>query len=71
MIYIIKNKYFLILLNIIITSLSLYFTYTLFENYKEDQQNKINSYLDKRIKINKSFIKNAFITIQNEVKSNE
>ncbi|MFT5662189.1 MAG: signal transduction histidine kinase [Sulfurimonas sp.] len=66
-----KNKYFLILLNIIITFVSLYFTYTLFESYKEDQKNKVSAYLDKRIKINKSFIKNAFITIQNEIESNE
>jgi hypothetical protein len=66
-----KNKYFLILLNIVITFLSLYFTYTLFENYKEEQQNNVTAYLDKRIKINKSFIKNAFITIQNEIESNE
>ncbi|MDC0933759.1 HAMP domain-containing sensor histidine kinase [Arcobacteraceae bacterium] len=66
-----KNKYFLILLNIIITFLSLYFTYTLFESYKEDQQKNISAYLDQRVKVNKSFIKNAFITIQNEMKSNE
>lgn len=66
-----KNKYFLISLNIIITCVSLYFTYTLFESYKEEQKNKVEAYLDKRIKINKSFIKNAFITIQNEIESNE
>lgn len=66
-----KNKYFLISLNIVITFLSLYFTFTLFENYKEDQQNNITAYLDKRIKINKSFIKDAFITIQNEIESKE
>jgi signal transduction histidine kinase len=66
-----KNKYFLILLNIIITFLSLYFTYTLFESYKEDQEKNISAYLDQRVKVNKSFIKNAFITIQNEMKSNE
>lgn len=66
-----KNKYFLILLNIVITFLSLYFTYTLFENYKEDQQNNVTAYLNQRIKINKSFIKHAFISIQNEIKSNE
>jgi len=66
-----KNKYFLILLNIIITFVSLYFTYSLFENYKTEQQNKIDAYLEKRIKINKSFMKNAFITIKNEIKSNE
>ncbi len=66
-----RNKYFLILLNIIITFLSLYFTYTLFESYKEEQKNKIAAYLDKRIKINKSFIKNAFVSIQNEIEANE
>ena len=66
-----KNKYFLISLNIIITFVSLYFTYTLFESYKEDQKNKVDAYLEKRIKINKSFIRNAFITIQNEIESNE
>lgn len=66
-----KNKYFLILLNILITFVSLYFTYTLFKSYKEEQKNKIAVYLDKRIKINKSFIKNAFVTIQNEINSNE
>ena len=66
-----KNKYFLILLNIVITFLSLYFTYTLFENYKEDQHHNVEAYLDKRIKINKSFIKDAFISIQNEIESNE
>ena len=53
-----KNKYFLILLNVVITFLSLYFTYTLFENYKDDQQNNVTAYLDQRIKINKSFIYN-------------
>ena len=56
-----NNKYFLILLNIIITFLSLYFTYTLFESYKEDQEKNISAYLDQRVKVNKSFIKNAFI----------
>ncbi len=66
-----KNKYFLILLNILITCVSLYFTYTLFESYKEDEKNKVAAYLDKRIKINKSFIKNSFITIQNEIESNQ
>ncbi|WP_121628371.1 sensor histidine kinase [Poseidonibacter antarcticus] len=66
-----KNKYFLILLNIIISYVSLYFTYTLYENYKKEQESKINTYLDKRIKINKSFIKNAFVTIHNEIESNK
>lgn len=66
-----KNKYFLIVLNIIISCVSLYFTYTLYENYKEEQENKITAYLDKRIKMNKSFIKNAFLTIHNEIESNE
>lgn len=66
-----KNKLYLILLNIVITFVSLYFTYTLFESYKEDQQNNVTAYLDKRIQINKSFIKNAFLTIQDEMKTKE
>lgn len=66
-----KNKYFLISLNIIITFVSLYFTYTLFQSYKQEQKIKVDAYLEKRIKINKSFIKNAFITIQNEINTNK
>ena len=66
-----KNKFSLILLNIVITFLSLYFTYTLFESYKKDQENNVAAYLNHRIKINKSFIKNAFLTIQNEIESNK
>lgn len=66
-----KNKYFLIILNIIISYVSLYFTYTLYDNYKKEQENKIATYLDKRIKMNKSFMKNSFVTIRNEIESNE
>lgn len=66
-----KNKYQLILLNITITFLSLYFTYLVYEEYKYSQKIKIDNYINKSIKMNKNIIKNTFTTIKKEIEKDK
>jgi len=66
-----KNKYQLIFLNILITFLSLYFTYVVYAEYQQSQTIKTNNYINSSIQRNKKIIKNIFITIQEEIKKDK
>ncbi|MCV6607277.1 MAG: hypothetical protein OIF32_03615, partial [Campylobacterales bacterium] len=65
------KKYKFITLNIIITIASIYFTYTVYHEYKESQQDKIKSYIEKSIQNNKKILINTFRKIKKEIENDK
>ena len=62
-----KSKIQLILLNLAITIISIYFTYAVYIEYKQTQQKKIDNYIQESLERNKSIIKNSFKKIKFEI----
>lgn len=62
-----KSKYQLIILNVLITIISIYFTYAVFEEYKQSQKVKVNNYIEKTVMRNEKIIKNTFKKIKDEI----
>lgn len=61
------GKYQLISLNIIITVLSIYFTYIVYEEYKSSQLHKVEKQIEKALLRNQNIIQNTFIKIKSEI----
>ena len=66
-----KSKYQLILLNLAITFISIYFTYAVYSEYKDTQQKKVDNYIKKSLDRNKSIIKNSFKKIKIEIQNDK
>lgn len=62
-----KSKYQLIVLNIFITVVSIYFTYAVFDEYIKSQEVKVSNYIEKTIVRNEKAIKSTFKKIKNEI----
>lgn len=62
-----KSKSQLILLNIFITVISIYFTYAVYIDYKQTLEQKVNNYIKKSVERNKKIIKNTFQKIKEEI----
>lgn len=62
-----KSKIQLILLNLAITIISIYFTYAVYVEYKQTQQKKIDNYIQKSLERNKAIVKNSFKKIKYEI----
>ena len=62
-----KSKFQLILLNLAITVISIYFTYAIYIEYKQTQQEKVQNYIQSSLESNKSVIKNSFKKIKKEI----
>lgn len=62
-----KSKIQLIVLNLFITVLSIYFTYAVYEEYRNSQEVKVQNYIEKTIIRNEKAIKSTFTKIKNEI----
>gem|GEM_PF-2982971 len=62
-----KSKNQLISLNVIITIVSIYFTFAVYKEYKASQKIKVENYINKTINQNEKVIKNVFLEIKHEI----
>lgn len=64
-----KSKYQLIILNIFVTIISIYFTFAVYDKYRESLAQKRENYIQKTIEINRAIIKNSFLKIKIEIEA--
>jgi len=66
-----KNRYQLVFLNLIITVISIYFTYAVYDEYKKSQKIKVDNYIEKTIIQNEKAIKNTLLKIREEIEKDK
>jgi len=66
-----NNKTKFISLNVIITVLSIYFTYAVFIEYKQSLNNKVNAYINQSIQSNKKILINTFKKIRTQIEADK